>query len=580
MIKTVPQKNFSMPFSFGFILIASAFLLAGFGPAFSAPTKKISYTFEYMMGETPKVFITLEFEGDESGRTPLSLPMNWGGQVDLYKALSGYNCHNNGCRIEPSDVPTALYVFHEPGELVEITYVVKQDWSGDFNNSNYYRAHLTDDYLFMIGHAMLVTPDNYQGFPVELTFAWQNLPKEWAVMTSFGTGTSFKTVVPDIDEMRAATYTAGNYRVFGDEIRGVYTFVAIRGDWPFEDKAFAKLTTGVIRNIRRFWKDYNADQFLVTLIPTDGKCCSLGGTSLTDSFTLFVTGDGADLKGLEWLLSHELLHSWIGGMLRLDGPEEQGYWFSEGFTNYYSRLLRLRGGQLTLAEYVEDYNAKLAEYFMSPARNETLADVEAKFWTDKNTGQLPYLRGDILAHNWNAGIKDDADGTSLDTVMKDLMKLGEDEIALARFDKAMERHLERSIIPDVENYLVAGNTIDLDPEALGACFSVVEVEKIPFDLGFNHPDSPKKDVYWEISSVVPGSPAEVAGFKPGMEVVGYNFYWGDIDNPVEIWVREGEERIKLSFLAHGKPVMIPQYVLDEREWRKNREECEAWFLAN
>ncbi|MEE8294783.1 MAG: hypothetical protein V3R64_03650 [Sphingomonadales bacterium] len=497
------------------MFLTLAFIGLNFGYAEAAPTKKISYTFDYQMaGDVPEVLITLKFQGDESGRTALSLPMNWGGQVDLYKATSGYTCHTGGCRIEPSDVPTALYIIHEPGEMVEFSYVLKQDWTGDFNNSNYYRAHLTADYLFMIGNAILVTPDNYQGFPVELTFAWQNLPREWAVMTSFGVGSSFKTVVSDIDVMRSATYTAGDYRVLGDEIRGVYTYVAIRGDWPFEDKAFAKLTTGIIRNIRRFWKDYNADQFLVTLIPTDGKCCSLGGTSLSNSFALFVTEDGAKLDSFEWLLSHELLHHWISGMLRLEGPEEQGYWFSEGFTNYYSRLLRLRGGQMTLPEYVEDYNKAIADYYMSPARNETLADVEAKFWTDQNTGKLPYLRGDILAHNWNAGIKDDRDGTNLDTAMKELLKSRRqtaEEITLVELDRVIERHLERSIMPDVENYLVAGNTIDLDPTALSACYGVSEVEKT--------------------SSV-------------------------------------------------GTNMMVPQYVLNEREWRKNRDECEVWFLEN
>lgn len=475
MTKTKTRLNIPPWALVGLALISFAVLIS-FQTAFAASTKKIEYSFEYLMGETPKVFITLKFDGDDSGRSALTLPMDWGGQKDLYRATSGFKCHNAGCRIEPSDVSTALYVFHEPGELVEITYVVRQDWSGEFNHSNYYRAHLTDDYLFMIGQAMLVTPDHYQGHPLELSFEWQGLPAGWAALTSFGVGSSFKTVVPDIEALRSATYTAGDYRVFGDEIRGVYTFVAIRGEWPFEDKAFANLTTDAVRNIRRFWNDYNASQFLVTLIPTDGKCCSLGGTSLTDSFALFVTEDGAEIEKFDWLLSHELLHNWISGKLRLEGPEEQGYWFSEGFANYYSRLLRLRGGQLTLPEYAEDYNQAIADYYMSSARNGTLSDVEANFWTDQDTGQLPYLRGDILAHNWNTGIKNNRDATSIDTVLKDLLRRGEDEMTLAEFDRAVERQLDRSIIPDVENYLVAGNTIPLDPEALGTCFSVTETE--------------------------------------------------------------------------------------------------------
>lgn len=571
----LPVKIFA-----GLVIFFVTFFLTFVG-AFGASTKKISYELEYQAGDPGFMVVTLTFKGDDNGQTAVSLPMPWGGMNDAHRGLSAISCLNAGCTVErASNTETAVFVNHAPGEEVTLGYTLAQNWSGAFTNEVRYRPHMTPDYFFLIGHTFMVTPDNYQGHPVELEFTWKGLPDHWAKMTSFGTGPSFKTVVASLDDLRSATYTAGDYRVFGDEIRGIYTFVAVRGNWPFVDKDFTKLTTDTIRNIRGFWNDYNTDQYLVTLIPIAGRCCSYGGTGLTDSFALFVTEENAQLGKFESLLGHELLHNWIGGALRLEGPEERAYWFTEGFTNYYSRLLRLRGGQMNLEEYAADYNAKLAEYFMSPARNETLSDVEEKFWTDKDTGELPYLRGDILAHNWNAGIKDDADGTSLDTFMMDLIGLGKNEVSLAEFDEAIERHLERSFIPDFESYLVAGNTIDLDPTALGACFSISEVEKTPFDLGFTHTDSSKEEVYWDITSVVPGSPAEEAGLRPGMEVVNFSFYWGDIENPIDIGIKDGEGRRQISYLARGPGVMVPQYVLDEREFQRHPEDCMAWFLEN
>ncbi|MCJ7617326.1 MAG: hypothetical protein MUO43_12405 [Desulfobacterales bacterium] len=67
---------------------------------------------------------------------------------------------------------------------------------------------------------------------------------------------------------------------------------------------------------------------------------------------------------LKYLFAHELFHTWNTGKLGVrQNPEQLIYWFSEGFTGYYARLLLLRAGLITIEEYVSDYNDKLIRYY-------------------------------------------------------------------------------------------------------------------------------------------------------------------------------------------------------------------------
>ena len=56
------------------------------------------------------------------------------------------------------------------------------------------------------------------------------------------------------------------------------------------------------------------------------------------------------------LFAHEHFHSWTGGKIRNNEQEELNYWWTEGFTEYYSRVLALRSGGLSIEEFINDCN--------------------------------------------------------------------------------------------------------------------------------------------------------------------------------------------------------------------------------
>jgi predicted metalloprotease with PDZ domain len=108
----------------------------------------------------------------------------------------------------------------------------------------------------------------------------------------------------------------------------------------------------------------------------------------------------------------------------LGGIESESlYWFSEGFTDYYTSLLLLRAGLITSDDYVADYNSVLKNYYTSPFRNHSNKQILIDRLSNYDAQRQPYQRGNLLAHNWNAQIRAVTGGKySLDDVMRDLFK--------------------------------------------------------------------------------------------------------------------------------------------------------------
>jgi predicted metalloprotease with PDZ domain len=106
-----------------------------------------------------------------------------------------------------------------------------------------------------------------------------------------------------------------------------------------------------------------------------------GGTGLTTSFSLAM-GEGTPLDGsIDTLLAHEHFHSWCGQTIEPDPPEQDAYWFTEGFTTFYTSRLLYRAGMLNLADYAASLDRDLVAYTASSARELPNANIGAGFWT-------------------------------------------------------------------------------------------------------------------------------------------------------------------------------------------------------
>ncbi|MGI4752765.1 MAG: hypothetical protein ACRYE8_03440 [Janthinobacterium lividum] len=100
------------------------------------------------------------------------------------------------------------------------------------------------------------------------------------------------------------------------------------------------------------------------------------------------------------------MHNWIGKKIR--NTSDLNYWWSEGFTDYYSRVLALRSGVITVEEFVEEFNQFFKDYYLSPVINEPNSKIEEDSWRNYAVSKLPYYRGFIFALYLNNLIKENS----------------------------------------------------------------------------------------------------------------------------------------------------------------------------
>src|SRR5258708_31412150 len=80
-----------------------------------------------------------------------------------------------------------------------------------------------------------------------------------------------------------------------------------------------------------------------------------------------------------------------------DADEATLYWFSEGFTEFYTQRTLLRSGMWSLEDLIGDMNDTLAAYAANPNHRQPNDSTSARFSTDHTVQRLPYIRGTLSA---------------------------------------------------------------------------------------------------------------------------------------------------------------------------------------
>lgn len=202
--------------------------------------------------------------------------------------------------------------------------------------------------------------------------------------------------------------------------------LCLYGKFDFNDQEIIQNTKKIIQSQRDFFNDYNFDNYLITVIETpvtvietpekNEKLASMGGIALRNSFAAYLS-KGITKTQFKILLAHEHLHNWIGGVIR-NAQEELNYWWSEGFTDYYARVLSTRYRSLSLDEFIAEVNDILKEYYSSPVINANNAKIKKEFWNSYDVYRQAYLRGFVFAVSLNCKIKRYAPNSSIDEILR------------------------------------------------------------------------------------------------------------------------------------------------------------------
>ncbi|MCK6476546.1 MAG: hypothetical protein L6Q35_06920 [Phycisphaerales bacterium] len=520
---------------------AAVSLLAGV--CFADPA--FSVTFERTQDRSG-VRVTAQFAGDADGTTTVSTVGDWGGVradpsefTDIGATAGGSSLaisHGEGC---------SWTISHAPGADVTLTYVLREpaDRQSLGRGHNDYRTRVRPELFQMTGNHGLLYPEHFQDRSTrEHRVEWVGFDAVGEhALSSFGPD-RVETVEIDGDGFRQGLFIAGRLAYEETTIKGNRVGLVISGDeWGFTPAQFAELTFRIIKTERDFFGDHSDPWYLVSVTPegrVENGSFSLGGTALTNCFALYCNaGISLDEKNghveqIRHVLAHEYFHTWNGVKFRVEGPEGSNYWFSEGFTEWFTRRMLRLAGLWDDGAVLRNLNESITGYDSNARKNAANDQVTSGFWKDPDLSQLPYRRGDLVALCLDEEIRRVSGGNrSLDDAFRDLVTRARGENRMP--DRAaLMRVFEKETSPEFVARLRACIDDGADPplpqnlSEFGATLGTSAMQS--FDPGFDVTASGEQK---RIVGIKAGSGAERAGLRDGMPLRRANIGGGDPGTP-------------------------------------------------
>ncbi len=559
---------------------------------------EVDVRFEAKWDTTPRRFeVTLSYDIGESVEGKLIGPKSWGGIENFDATITNLRSTTSGVRVAAISSSEWKIVAKRKKQRVTVRYSITNgianiDDETPVPTTEFYRNTLGKRHFQLIGHGAFVLPEplsNYAERTACVTFS--GMPASWVFASSFGAGhrngVATYRAKGISDQLRESVFLGGDYRLIERKVGDQSLFLAVRGEWTFDDAKFADATAKLVLIHRSFWNDFNFPHYLIALTPNRVRSASYGGTRLLNAFTMHASS-GFSIPGAEFdfLIGHEHLHTWMPERIGEMGENEaQYYWFSEGFTNYLTHRLLLQSGEWTLKQYADGINRTVSAYFLSPAINASNERVAREFWTDRqHVGKLPYQRGELLALRWAGQLA--SRGKSLTTHLRELAYTQHDllkqratntssELAVNRLTAALRKDLAKSIDGDIDRFIERGETFEISANFLGPCFEANTAEIAPYELGF---DAKPSFAERKISGVITGSNAEKAGLRDGMTLIDWTLEAGRPAREASVTVDVSGVARTLRFLPAGtRLVQVP--VFSVRADAATSGECKGWLAG-
>lgn len=485
----------------------------------------------------------LSYEDEAWGETGLF------GSVREVKLLQGQGT----AQAEPDS--SRIRIAHGPGSgPLTLSYKIIQDFQGTADAGRSYRPIVQPEYFHVFAHNLLAVPGHYRmgdQARARISLQWNGWDQGEVIHNSFGSRQRRQQLGEmDLDAFMSAVFVGGDFRVHTESLEGNQLHLAIRGDWvPFEEADIMELLTETVLAQRNFWRDHSQEYFTVTMRPfPQEQGSSFQGTGLTNSFATAVSNNEfTDLDQLLYLFNHELMHNWIGHAIE-NADEEAQYWFSEGFTEYYtSKNIAVSGIADKGWEYfIDNLNEAIRLLEASPVRDVPNSEINYEnFWTNAEYSKLPYRRGMLFAFYLDLQIQAvNAGKRSLDHVMRDLLQAAGQGQSLTHelFISTVNAYLPEDITPFFNQHIVEGKPLPLKDLFRQLGYDYAEEADL-FDLGFEL--GPGKD---SITGVDTASEAFRAGVRAGDRVVSRSIYLGNTRKEVELVLEREGLRIPVAFL--------------------------------
>jgi len=515
----------------------------------------------------PQLNINLKFRANPTGITRLRYDNEAWGEESLFNCITNIKVADTSIVPEVNRDSGWIEIRHPRAlDLINFQYSLVQDFDGEGGSKESYRPLIQTQYFHVFSHNMFVIPGHLmataEDFP-DITINWADFPENFKIHNSFGTGQAKQHLSRiSIDEFHSAIFVGGDFRIYKEEIEGNAVYLASRGNWlPFDDREVMDVLAKTIRLQRDFWKDHSQDYFTVTLRPiSQEEGSSFRGTGLTNSFAATISNNKhSDIELLVYLFNHELQHNWIGHTIE-NSNEEEEYWFSEGFTEYYAikNISKNQIQDLNGTYFITQLNGIISNLYSSPVKEAPNSEINYdNFWSDRNYNKLPYYRGALFAFYLDHLIVRESLGKfSLDDVMHDLYQgavQSDKKITLEYFVSVVNKYSDSDITSLAEKHIVQGKILPLANLFKTIGLEYKSTSEI-FDLGFELSDDEKKVV-----AVDKHSAAYSSGLRAGDLLVARSINFGNTSQQVNLTVGRGSSTKAIQYFP-VKEAKVPQLV--------------------
>ena len=534
-------------------LWVAAALAAVMGPAsVHAADCDIDVDVTPLYASTPRALeVRLRFRAEDRTETVLRMTRSWAGIDDFGAALGGFEGLRPGVSVTPLAGEPRWRVSHPPGQPVELRFTARAALADPDDGQPQaqellYRPQVGRDWFQFFGHGVLPAIEAWgddrearlcvtlhqPGQPQAPAFGTHHAGLGEHVSAAF-TGSPAR--------LRHAFFAGGpGWRVLERPVPGGVVRTALRGRFQMADARFADDTAALVGIHRRFWDERDAPVPWFVLTPNFQRG-DVGGTLVEQAVVMHASDNfNPAHPSFEFLVGHEHLHQWFPQRFGTHGTDPvlsvHGYWFSEGFTNYYTHRLLLASGLWTLPRYAQALTANLRQYWRSPAREWPVERIAPRFFADRDAGQQLYSRGEWLAMRWDRALREHGhDG--LDGVLRRMLRPTDAPAAPGmpaseRVLAALEPLLGALPRRDVAQHIGEGAAIPLDEGLAGPCFALGWDSVPRWTLGLD----PLSFQQRRASGVVPDGPAHAAGLRDGMTLLGWSVYRDDVERDVELTV--------------------------------------------
>lgn len=504
------------------------------------PAETIDYAMVPLVGPDglEAIEVTVRFRGDPDGETEIGLPDRWAGSDRLHEAVRDLRLE--GGTLAATANPAIRSARHAPGAPLVLSYRIGPAAGAD-PGLDYEKARpvVRPGWFYIHGEGAIASPLGRQATPAR--FRWGPVPQGWTVASNLDLFPSDRLTANDVGGSLFAGGT--DLRVADRSVGGRPLRVAMRGDWGFDDEAFADALARVVE-AGNAYLEAEAAPFFVSLAPLAGGesgAMSTGGSGRPGGFALASTTN----RGLDYflrLLGHEYAHRWFGRAFGPTArPDSLEYWFTEGVNDFVAAQALVRAGIWGEADYAAGLNEVLLRYGVSPARALANEALTARFWEDSAAQQMLYDRGHLfaLALDGERPLR-----PALARMAGSADAFPADETQAARFARSYGLDRERLAA------MLAGEPVVLAADLLAPCGTIRWVEQPAYASGFTV--RPRDGIPY-FATVEEGGPAWRAGLRPGMRYVRrVSARPGDSTVPVVLVVADEAGERELAWLPQGR----------------------------